>query len=170
MARSIPPNALAAGAHAGSILMKPERLVGHGFRRAMAGLASGDPCPLEFARQDFANAAGPACADRLTQHLAAFAHAANRAAGRRIETLPAGCPGYCRDECLAISIVAASQHGSCPALRACVYALLESNDLDQTVSAASCLGLGLAEAGQLLSPSSVCNAAALVAPATRVRS
>lgn len=129
----------------------------------MACLATRDPCPIEFARQEFANAAGTERADALVDGLIEFAKAARCSAGRRIETLPAGCPGFCRDECLAISIVAASQHGSCPALRACVFALLASNSLDETVEAARAFACDLAKAGQILSPHSVCNATAMVA-------
>jgi hypothetical protein len=35
-------------------------------------------------------------------------------ARREIEVFPMGCKGFCRDECIAISMVAACQHDACP--------------------------------------------------------
>jgi len=41
---------------------------------------------------------------------------------------------------MAIAMVAASQHGACPALRACAFALLENSAIDDVVEGAECLG------------------------------
>ena len=142
---------------------RPERLVGFSFRRAYTGLSCGDKFARTFAHHEFRDAAGPAAAYRLLESVCRFAGAVYRNAGRKIEVPPAGCPGFCRDECLAISIVAASQHGACPALRACVFTLLDSNVVDPTIEAASQFADELHAAGQMLSLDAICNAAAMTA-------
>ncbi len=146
---------------------RPERLVGVSFRRAYSSLAAGDKVARAFTHHEFCDAAGPAAADRLLDGICRFAGAIHRSAGRNIETLPPGCPGFCRDECLAISIVAASQHGACPTLRACAFALLESSVIDLTIDEAGRFARDLTAAGQTLSLDSVCNAVALTAPLAR---
>lgn len=140
----------------------PERLAGCGFRHIMPFAATGDLSGWALAEQTYANVVGHERAEAIVTDLGGFARCVCRAAQRRIETLPAGCPGFCRDECLAISIIAASQHGACPALKACAFALLASSEVCATLDAATSLADRLRDAGQVLSLDSVCNAAALV--------
>lgn len=140
-----------------------ERLVGFTFRRAYTGLSSGDRFAETLTHHEFRDAAGLAAADRLLKGICRFAGSVQQNAGRKIEVLPPGCPGFCRDECLAISIVAACQHDTCPALRACVYALLNSNVIDPTIEAATLFATDLSAAGQMLSINSICNATAITA-------
>lgn len=141
---------------------RAERIVGFGFRRGMSALEERDPLGWEFCWQDFANVAGPEHATTLVADLSLWVRSVRRCAGRRIETFPAGCPGFCRDECLAISMIAASQLNACPALRACAFALLGSNDLDEPLKAARCFAQGLSGAGQVLSQHSVCDGLAFL--------
>jgi hypothetical protein len=143
--------------HPASLSERPERLVGLGFRRGMAALASRDPSNWEFAWQDLARTTGPDQATALVAELSLWVRAVRKCAGRRIETLPSGCPGFCRDECLAISMIAAAQHPACPALKACAFALVGSSALEEPLAAADRFGRGLLAAGQVLSPDSVCN-------------
>jgi hypothetical protein len=138
-------------------IVRAERIVGFGFRRGMCALEQRDALGWELCWQDFANVAGPESATSLVAGLSQWVRAVRRCAGRRIETFPAGCPGFCRDECLAISMIAASQQNACPALRACAFALLGSNDLDEPLRTARGFAEGLAGAGQLLSQQSVCD-------------
>ena len=58
----------------------------------------------------------------------------HRSSCRRIETDPSGCAGFCRHECIAISVVVACQHDACPTLRACALALLDLPDVDPIVT------------------------------------
>lgn len=145
-----------------------ERLAGHCFRRAMIGLEHGDPAGMVFVWQLLASAAGGERADGLAAGVGRFARAVSQSAARRIEVLPAGCPGLCRDECLAVSIIAACQHDQCPALKACVFALIASSHVEPVVAAARPLAEGLAAARLALSPSAICNAAVIPAPASRL--
>jgi hypothetical protein len=140
----------------------PERLVGIGFRRGLAALEQRDASNWEFAWQEMAAAAGPDTATSLLAELSLWVRSVRKCAGRKIETLPAGCPGFCRDECLAISMIAASQQGACPGLRACAFALLQSNALCEPIETAGRFGGHLAEAGLLLSANSVCSGLAAI--------
>ncbi len=56
-------------------------------------------------------------------------------AHRRLEYFPVNCIGFCRDECMAISMIAAWQHNACPALRACAFALIGESCIDPVVNA-----------------------------------
>ena len=165
--RPLLPEAPPQSRAAGEIGPRPERLVGFGFRRGLAALETRDASNWEFAWQGFANAAGPDHATALVAELSIWCRAVRKCAVRRIETYPEGCPGFCRDECLAISMIAASQTGACPALRACAFALLGSNQLDEPLEAAAHFGHGLARAGQVLSALSVCDGLAAMPAASQ---
>ena len=73
----------------------------------------------------------------------------------QIEYSPVGCPGFCADECLAISLIAASQHQRCPAMRACALALTGSDAIDPVLNAANGFADALQDADQRLSPEGV---------------
>lgn len=145
---------------------RPERLVGLGFRRGMTALRTGDRSCWAFAWQEFANETDVCRADDLLDSLTGFVGAVSKSAGRRIETFPSGCPGFCRDECLAISMIAACQHGACPALRACAFALLNSGDVDGTLRAAGQFAHCLRQGNQMLSQDAVCSVMHMAAPAS----
>ena len=83
-------------------------------------------------------------------------------AARGIECSSARCPGFCRDECIAISIVAACRHSACPAMRSCAFAPLGTSNVDAVVDGAEQLARHLTDADQVLHVQSICNAAAVV--------
>ncbi len=105
---------------------------------------------------------GAQAADRLSKSLGGFVASVEAAAARKIEVLPKGCPGLCRDECLAVSIIAASQRGVCPALRACIFALIENGEIEPCVRSAAEFSHALSETGYTLPADVVCNALALM--------
>jgi hypothetical protein len=115
-----------------------------------------------YAWQEIAGVAGVSHADRLVVALGAFINSVESAAARRIEVLPKGCPGLCRDECLVVSIMAASQLGACPALKACMFALIDSGNVEPCIRSAGLFSTALSDAGQTLPPDVVCNALALM--------
>jgi hypothetical protein len=141
---------------------RPETTVGRSFRCGVHAVRTKDQANWARAWQELADASGASEADGLVARLAAFVEALEQTSARRIAVLPAGCPGLCRDECLAVSLVAAAQTGACPALRACAFALLETSCLERPLLAASEFADGLACAGVRLSEQSVANAAGLV--------
>ena len=99
----------------------------------MAGYQTGDISCWEFAWATYSNVLGPKKAQPVLTDLACWVRAIRDASCRSIEVYPAQCAGFCRDECMAISMIAASQHNACPAIRACAYALLESSTIDDVV-------------------------------------
>jgi hypothetical protein len=148
---------------AAAILSAPERLVGVGFRCWLAGFQTSDIGCWEVAWEEMSRAVGARAAKPLMNELACWVRAVQDAAERKIEIYPAQCRQFCRDECLAISMVAACQHSACPAFRACAVALLGSNEIDEAIDCADGFARRLKEADQHLSPGSVFMGAGLMA-------
>jgi hypothetical protein len=136
----------------------PERLVGVGFRCWLAGLSTGDIKCWEDAWNTFAGMLGPKHAKELLLDLSKFVRAVKVNTHRDIEISPAGCRSFCRDECLAISIIAACQHDQRQALTASAAALIGSEDIGDTLNGAQALAAALRKANQMLCEDSVCPA------------
>lgn len=136
----------------------PERLVGVGFRGWLSGFESGDISMWEDTWNAYEESLGTDAAKASLLQLSQFVRAVMVSSARTIETYPARCRGFCRDECLAISVIAACQHDSRQALCACAAALLGSNDIGDTINAAQGYAGALLGAGQKLSASSICSA------------
>jgi len=130
----------------------PERLVGLGFRSWLAGYQTGDIACWEKAWTIYSNALGPKQAKPALTDLACWVRAIRKLSCRDIEIYPGQCSRFCRDECMAIAMVAASQHDACPALRACAWALLDNSAVDEVVEGAECLAARLKKCDQMLSP------------------
>ena len=142
-------------------IKRPERLVGLGFRCWLAGYETHDVNCWETGWNTFASELGPADAKTAITELSCWVRQLHQTACRQISYFPYGCKGFCQDECMAISMIAASQHSACPAMRACAFALLNSNNIDSVVDSATNFGNALRDAGQVLSDQSICNASAL---------
>jgi hypothetical protein len=149
------------------MLSAPERLVGVGFRCWLSGFRNSDIGCWEVAWDAYSGAVGPRAAKPLMSELAAWVRAVQEAAERRIELYPARCDQFCRDECLAISMVAACQHSACPAFRACAVALLGSSEIEEAMEGAEEFALRLKEADQVLSPDTAFLGARLLSPPPR---
>jgi hypothetical protein len=132
-----------------------EWLVGVGFRCWLAGYDTGDISCWENGWNAYARALGTERAKRAVTELACWVRAVRATASRKIEYSPVGCPGFCADECMAISLIAASQHHRCPAMRACALALTGSDMVDPVLDAANVFADVLQEADQRLSPEAV---------------
>jgi hypothetical protein len=132
-----------------------EWLVGMGFRCWLAGYDTGDISCWENGWNAYARALGTERAKRAVTELACWVRAVRATASRKIEYSPVGCPGFCADECMAISLIAASQHHRCPAMRACALALTGSDLVDPVLDAANVFADVLQEADQRLSPEAV---------------
>ena len=94
-------------------------------------------------------------AKRAVTELACWVRAVRASASRKIEYYPVGCAGFCADECMAISLIAASQHHRCPAMRACALALTGSDLVEPVIDAANAFADALQEADQRLSQEAV---------------
>ena len=132
-----------------------EWLVGMGFRCWLAGYDTGDISCWENGWNAYARALGTERAKRAVTELACWVRAVRATASRKIEYSPVGCPGFCADECMAISLIAASQHHRCPAMRACALALTGSDLVDPVLDAANVFADVMQEADQRLSPEAV---------------
>ena len=145
----------------------PERLVGVGFRCWLSGLATGDIGCWEEAWNTFAGTLGPDHTKALLIDLSQFVRAVQTTAHRDIEVSPPGVRGFCRDECLAISIIAACQHDVRPALLSSATALIGSDDIGDTLNGAQAFAVRLRQANQLLCSDSICPATCALRAAHR---
>jgi len=145
------------------------RLVARGFRGWMSGLQTADLRCWEQVWRDYTGTLGGGCAAPAIAGLAAWVQSVNRHTLRPIalESLSSG--RYCHDECMAVSIVAAAQNETCPAMRACAYALLGTSDVDPVVSRAEAFAGTLKSAGVVIEPSMIANAAAMGSRGSHVR-
>lgn len=141
---------------------KPEQLVGFGFRGWITGYQTGNIECWERVWEVYSNALGPSAAKVLVGELSVWAKAVKAGARRQVKVGPIEACTFCRDECLAISMIAASQHKTCPAMRACAFALIESSLIEEVVHLSDSLGLTMRSLDQVISPNWIVNASALV--------
>jgi hypothetical protein len=140
-------------------LTGPARLVGIGFRCWLAGYQTGDIACWETAWDTFAGELGSQRAKVAVTELACWVRSITYNAQRPIEVFPHPCATFCRDECMAVSMIAAGQHGQCPALRACAFALLQTSDVDAVVDGAQAFAGALRDIDLVLPPMAIFNAA-----------
>lgn len=133
----------------------PERLVGVGFRCWMAVYKTGDISSWEYAWNLYANQLGACRARVAVAELGLWVRTIQQISGREITTLKPNCAGFCRDECVAISMIAASQHKVCPALRACAFTLIGCNEVEMIMSATDRFAVMLNAMDQRLAAASI---------------
>ncbi|MYZ49727.1 hypothetical protein [Propylenella binzhouense] len=88
----------------------PERLLLTGIRGWMAGYASGDLRHWEDVWNLHATSLGVPAARQVVERLAAFVSMIRDCAQCPMRCFPGACPRLCRDECLALAMVSASQN------------------------------------------------------------
>lgn len=126
--------------------------VGQSFRCGVLASYSSQDAYWSYAWQKLAKLSkNDQTADHLLKKLSLFVESILASSTRNLDILPNGCPGLCRDECLAVSIIVASQLGPCPALKACAFALLENSHMEPCLTAALSFGSALRETGTTLS-------------------
>jgi hypothetical protein len=158
------PTAGRIDARAPLLLPGPERLVGLGFRYWLTGFRTGDISCWEKAWCAYSNAMGPAAAKCAVTDLSCWVRAINSHARRPLETAAVDCDRFCRDECVAIAMIAACQHHVCPAMRACAFALLGCSMIDEVVEGAETFAATMRGAHQILSPAFVHGSSLLTMP------
>lgn len=136
-------------------LQTPERLVGLGFRYWMAGCKSGDISCWERAWELYSGELGPSNAKVVIGELSTWVRTVGSNTRRDIEVASPACAMLCRDECLAVSMIAASQHRTCPAMRACAFALIENSMIQKVVDQSDQFATMLHAVDQRLSPASI---------------
>lgn len=150
-------------------LAGPERLVGLGFRYWMAGYKTGDLACWEDCWQVYEASLGIEGAREAVGDLSCWVRSMTSVARRDIEVFPGRCRGFCRDECAAVSLIAAMQHGACPAFKICTALLLATEDCDAVLYTASAFAGTLRDAGQILSPNSLMVGERNLCPQTATR-
>lgn len=136
-----------------------------GFRFWMLGRKTGDIREWENAWTLYSGSFGLCGAQLAVKSLSCWVNTLHRSTHRDIEVFPGGCPRLCRDECLAVSMIAACQNNTCPALRACAFALIESSKIDRVVQDAQDFAATLSKLEQRLSPASIVKVPARIEPA-----
>lgn len=135
-----------------------EAIVGLGFRGWIAGYQQRDSGYWEDVWRLYSNVLGPKHAETAVGALASWSKAVAVAARNPISVRPLSACGFCRDECLAISMIAACQHNTCPAMRACAFALIENSMVDEVLHHAGTYALTLRSVEHIVSPSWIVNA------------
>ncbi len=135
------------------IFAGPERLVGLGFRYWLDGYRSGDISSWEKAWCTYSSVMGAAAAKSAVSELSCWVRTIHNHSHRPLETSAADCASFCRDECVAIAMIAACQHHACPAMRACAFALLGCSLIDEVVNVAESFAETMRGADQVLSAS-----------------
>jgi len=143
-------------------LAGPERLVGLGFRYWLTGFRTGDISCWERAWCAYSGALGPASAKSAVSALSGWVGAINAHAQRPLETAAVDCDRFCRDECVAIAMIAACQHNACPAMRACAFSLLGCSMIEAVVEGAETFAATMRGADQIL-PASFDHGSSLLA-------
>jgi hypothetical protein len=144
-----------------------ERLVSIGFRCWLANYEireideTHDIDCWEMGWNLYVRELGTKAAKEAVTKLTCWVRAVHITACRRISTYPFGCKGFCPDECMAISMIAASQHSACPAIRACAFALLGTSDVGGVVETAASFGAVIRDSGHLLPQDAICDASIL---------
>jgi len=144
---------------------QPERLVGMGFRLWLNGFRTGDISCWERAWCAYSSAMGAAAAKSAVGDLSCWVRAINNHTQRDLETSATDCAQFCRDECVAISMIAACQHHACPAMRACAFALLGCSMIDEVVDVAESFAETMRGADQVLAPTFAHGSPLLTMPA-----
>lgn len=136
-----------------------ETLVGIGFRCWWNGYETGEIVCWEQAWTHYRDALGTDPAKRALTDLSCWVRDVRSAAQRPITVRPLGCTGFCRDECLAVAMVAAAQHAACPVLRVCAETLLGTREVDGVLRSAGGLADTLTAIDKVLSPEAITAAA-----------
>lgn len=147
-----------SGACARGFLNQPEsaeQLVGLGFRHWLKGCQTADVTHWERAWTLYSSRLGCNRAKVVMGELSSWVRLLSCRARRDLEVAPHDCVRFCRDECLAVSMIAASQHKTCPAMRACAFAMIEDSMIEEVVDQTDQFALTLRASDQLLSPSSI---------------
>lgn len=112
------------------------RAVALGFRHWMLGLTTADIDAWQCAWEMYASQFGVDGARQTVGCLSKWVGAVSETSCRDVEVFPEDCSSFCRDECLAVSLIAACQHKDHRAAQLAAQALLASPAVDEVLSAA----------------------------------
>lgn len=101
----------------------PEKLVLEGYRRWLAGYDTGSVTPWEMGWALYTQLLGGAEGRRALSDLSHFVRTLRNCAACPLLSFPFGAHHVCRDECLALGLIAALQHDDDAAASACLDAM-----------------------------------------------
>lgn len=130
----------------------PERLVLEGFRRWITGYASGDLRHWEEAWNLHAASLGPRDARLVVDRLARFVRTVRDWSVCPIACFPGGCRHLCRQECFALTMVAAAQNHDLDCLAAAMRHLLDPDGHEEAMLPALAYAEAMKEHDLLLMP------------------
>jgi hypothetical protein len=118
------PDAFECGLDAGCYFERPpERLVLEGYRRWLAGFETGSVVPWEMTQTLYDELLGPAQGRHVVAELSHFVRTLRRCAACPLKSFPFNAHNVCRDECLALGLIAALQHDDEGAAQTCLSAI-----------------------------------------------
>lgn len=130
----------------------PEKLVLEGYRRWLAGFESGSVLPWEMTQTLYDELLGPAEGRRVIAELSHFVRTLRRCAACPLRSFPFNAHHVCRDECLALGLIAALQHDDRDAAGICLSAMACPALSANVAEAAACFADALAAARHYLLP------------------
>jgi hypothetical protein len=151
MAIHIPPDA--AGSLASRYLQRsPEKLVVEGYRRWMLGCERGSIDCWERAATLYGEALGLTEGSRVLGWLARWIETLRIWMDRPAGLSPSECPHLCRDECFAVTMIAACQNHDDDSLSQALARLVPLEGRAEVTSATRAFADVLAQSGQILIP------------------
>lgn len=130
----------------------PEKLVVEGFRRWMLGCERGSVACWERAANLYAEELGLAESSRVLGALAHWVDALRTWMDRPAGLSPSECPRLCRDECFAVTMIAACQNRDDDSLSHALARLVPPEGRGEVIRATRAFADVLAETGQILIP------------------
>lgn len=156
--------------HPADVLNAAERMVGIGFRCWVAGCDTGDVACWQTGWNFLEQQLGPSRVKPVAAELTSWVRIIHANTARKLEYCPMGCSGFCRDECTAISLIAACQHNACPALKACAFVLIGTDHVEPVIEASESFANLLMTMDVNLKENSILTATALAPTPTGCRS
>jgi hypothetical protein len=133
----------------------PDIFVGRGFRFWLTGFRTGELAHWERAFTLAEQTVGLTAARDVCRDFSQWVRLLSEHSHRDLHVLDPASRCFCRDECIAMALVAAHQHQACPALQACAMTLLSCDPRDELNALTGALARGLAAADQLVSPAAL---------------
>jgi len=130
----------------------PERLVLEGYRHWLAGYDSGSVTPWEMTQALYEELLGAAEGRHVLAELSHFVRTLRQCAACPLRSFPFGAHHVCRDECVALGLIAALQHDDAGAAEVCLSAIACAARRADVAEAAACFAAALAGARHYLLP------------------
>jgi hypothetical protein len=125
--------------------------VGKGFRDWVTGFRTGELVHWERAFSLAEQTVGLDAARDVCRDFSQWVRLLSERSCRDLQVLNPGSACFCRDECVAMALIAAHQHRACPALQACAMTLLQCEPGGEVSALSESLADRLKAANQVLS-------------------